>query len=156
MWFSWFWSLMKMSKNVFWVVARLPQRLKSTLFEIFFSLCSVRKNFNQLPLRQTVHCSPEWWKSHIVHWATCPLAWGPPLLISECDNLSLRHLTTTITTYIRGFKNSIIMTGFLKSLISHYYCLRGNLRMRQIGHHDLFSGGWQTVESWSSNDTQYL
>ena len=26
---------MKMSKNVFWVVARLPQRLKSTLFEIF-------------------------------------------------------------------------------------------------------------------------
>ena len=25
-----------MSKNVFWVVARLPQRLKSTLFEIFF------------------------------------------------------------------------------------------------------------------------
>ena len=25
-----------MSKNVFWVVARLPQRLKSTLCEIFF------------------------------------------------------------------------------------------------------------------------
>ena len=34
-WFSWFWSHLKMSKNVFWVVARLPQRLKSTLFEIF-------------------------------------------------------------------------------------------------------------------------
>ena len=34
-WFSWFWSYLKMSKNVFWVVARLPQRLKSILFEIF-------------------------------------------------------------------------------------------------------------------------
>ena len=31
-WFSWFWSHLKMSKNV---VTRLPQRLKSTLFEIF-------------------------------------------------------------------------------------------------------------------------
>ena len=30
-----FFVLLKMSKNVFWVVARLPQRLKSTFFEIF-------------------------------------------------------------------------------------------------------------------------
>ena len=34
-WFSWFWSHLKMSKNVLCVVARLPQRLKSMLFEIF-------------------------------------------------------------------------------------------------------------------------
>ena len=32
-WFSWFWSHLKMSKNVLWVIARLPQRLKSMLFE---------------------------------------------------------------------------------------------------------------------------
>ena len=37
-WFSWFWSHLKMSKNVFCVVARLPQRLKSMFFEIFSSL----------------------------------------------------------------------------------------------------------------------
>ena len=30
-----FFVLLKMSKNVFWVVARLPQRLKSTFFENF-------------------------------------------------------------------------------------------------------------------------
>ena len=30
-WFSWFWSHLKMWKNVFWVVARLPQRLKSEI-----------------------------------------------------------------------------------------------------------------------------
>ena len=35
-WYSWFWSHLKMSKNVFFVVAWLPQRLKSTLFEIFY------------------------------------------------------------------------------------------------------------------------
>ena len=34
-WFSWFWSHLKISKKLFWVVARLSQRLKSTLFEIF-------------------------------------------------------------------------------------------------------------------------
>ena len=28
---------LKMSKNVFWVVARLPQRLKSTFFENLFT-----------------------------------------------------------------------------------------------------------------------
>ena len=33
-------ALLKMSKNVFWVVARLPQRLKSTFFGIFSSLRS--------------------------------------------------------------------------------------------------------------------
>ena len=48
-----FFVLLKMSKNVFWVVARLPQRLKSTFFEIFSSLYwpilgrSVRKNFKK-------------------------------------------------------------------------------------------------------------
>ena len=31
-------ALLKMSKNGFWVVARLPQRLKSTFLEIFSSL----------------------------------------------------------------------------------------------------------------------
>ena len=46
-------SLFKMSKNVFWVVARLPQRLKSTFFEIFSSLRwalrdrSIRKFFKK-------------------------------------------------------------------------------------------------------------
>ena len=30
-----FFVLLKMSKSVFWVVARLPQRLKSTFFDIF-------------------------------------------------------------------------------------------------------------------------
>ena len=45
--------LLKMSKNVFWVVARLPQRLKSTFFEIFSSLHwslqgrSIRKIFKK-------------------------------------------------------------------------------------------------------------
>ena len=40
--------LLKMSKNMFWVVARLSQRLKSTFFEIFSSL---RVSFRDPPLK---------------------------------------------------------------------------------------------------------
>ena len=52
--------LLKMLKNVFWVVARLPQRLKSTFFEIFF--------FTPLAPSELLH-SKKLWKSHIV---LCP------------------------------------------------------------------------------------
>ena len=55
-----FWSskkyvfvLLKMSKNVFWVVAQLPQRLKLTLFQIFSNGAATKMR-------------PELWKSHIV------------------------------------------------------------------------------------------
>ena len=76
-WFSWLWSHLKTSKNVFWVVARLPQRIKSTFFEIFShssgSERSIQKNFKQrwfYTLRQTVYypvkMRPKLWKSHIV------------------------------------------------------------------------------------------
>ena len=47
-------ALLKMSKNVFWVVARLHQRLKSTFLEIFSSLYwsvrnySTQKNFQKI------------------------------------------------------------------------------------------------------------
>ena len=43
-----------MSKNAFWVVARLPQRLKSTLFEKFFKrsgpegASGVKKKFQKM------------------------------------------------------------------------------------------------------------
>ena len=58
-------ALLKMSKNVFWVVARLPQILKSTFFEILFFTpgplrrSSTRKFFKKhrfKPLREAVHC----------------------------------------------------------------------------------------------------
>ena len=68
-----------MSKNVFWVVARLPQRLKSTLFEIFSIL---RVPFGHPPFEKISNnvdfslwgkqcicpakMRPKLWKSHIV------------------------------------------------------------------------------------------
>ena len=76
--FLYFWKCQKMC---FGWLHNLPQRLKSTFFEIFSSLhwplqgCSVRKNFKKrwfYPLRQTVQCPakmrPKLWKSHIVMW----------------------------------------------------------------------------------------
>ena len=47
-WFSWSLSHLKMSKNVLLVVARLPQRLKSTFFEIFsHSAAAPFENFSK-------------------------------------------------------------------------------------------------------------
>ena len=72
MWFSWFWSHLKMSKNVFCVVARLSQRLKSMLFESFshsddpFRPLRSKKFQTTLILAFEAKMRPKLWKSHIV------------------------------------------------------------------------------------------
>ena len=105
-----FFVLLKMSKNVFWVVARLPQRLKSTFFEIFsngaarnvdFSLwgnCATTQNtFFDIFKSTKTHFGekkvrPKSWKSHIVKRRHCNIAvvWCTKLHLAD----HLRHATS--------------------------------------------------------------
>ena len=100
-WFSWFWSHLKMSKKLFWVVAQLPQRLKNQCCLKFFRTERLRRGQrseansalsrkNETKIVKIIHSALSW----------PPTLYPPPIFVPTANTITNNTTTAAAATTI--------------------------------------------------------